>query len=267
MSVAENTPLKLVANLSLLYPELPFIERFAAAAADGFRAIEIQFPYDTPAEAIRAELDQYGLRCVLINVPAGDLMSGGRGLACVAERRNEFREALALCSDYVKVLKPLRVNVLAGRCEDAEQSDACLETLAGNLALADSVLAPLGVTTVLEAINTTDMPGFLISTFADMEDMLLRLGDTRVKMQFDVYHMAMMNEPVTELLTMHGESFGHIQFADCPGRHEPGTGGLDFHQLFQCIRESGYDGWVAAEYRPLANPTCSGLAWKEALLL
>ncbi len=265
MSDASSTVLQLAANLSLLYPELPFIERFAAAAADGFNAIEIQFPYDTPAQAIRAELDKHGLECVLINVPAGDLMSGGRGLACVPARIADFREALELCADYVKVLKPARVNVLAGRCEVSEQRAACLETLTENLKYTDSVLAPLGVTTVFEAINTTDMPGFLISTFADMADMLQRLDGTGVKMQFDIYHMAMMDEPVTDLLRLHQGCIGHIQFADCPGRHEPGTGVLDFKQLFQCIRQSGYRGWVAAEYRPAVNPTGNGLGWIKEL--
>ena len=257
----QNThSLRFAANLSLLYPELPFLQRFAAAAADGFQAIEIQFPYDTPAEAIRAELDAHQLTCVLINVPAGDLMSGGRGLACVPERQDDYRQALAQCVAYARVLKPQRVNVLAGRCPEPDQRDSCLTTLEANLRLTEQALKPLGIQTVFEAINTLDMPGFLVSTFAGSAHLLERLSDTDIRLQFDIYHMAMMQEPVLRLLETSLEMIGHIQFADCPGRHEPGTGTLDFAQLFQCLSEKGYDGYVSAEYCP-AGTTSDGLAW------
>ncbi len=252
--------LKVAANISLLYPELPFLKRFAAAAADGFQTIEIQFPYDTPAEAIRCELDAQQLTCVLINVPAGDLMSGGRGLACVPERRNDYRIALAQCVEYAKVLKPQRVNVLAGRCSDPDQRTDCLTTLEQNLRLTEQTLQPLGIQTLFEAINTTDMPGFLVSDFEQAVELLQRLSDTDIRMQFDIYHMAMMGEPVLSLLQHSLDKIGHIQFADCPGRHEPGTGDLDFPALFACLAEQNYEGWLAAEYRP-GGPTTAGLGW------
>lgn len=252
--------MKLSANVSLLYTELPFLERFKAAAADGFRAIEIQFPYDTPAVDIQLALVANDLECVLINVPAGDLMTGGRGLACVPEKRADFLRALAVCAEYVKVLSPSRVNVLAGRSSPSGRAHDLI-TLQGNLLAAADVLSPLGVTVTFEAINTIDMPGFLISTFDDMTQVINTLCDDRIRMQFDIYHMAMMEEPVLELLTTHGKQIGHIQFADVPGRHEPGTGALDFTALFATIEASEYQGWVAAEYRPQGESTAAGIGW------
>lgn len=257
--------LRFAANLSLLYSERPFLQRFAAAAADGFQAIEIQFPYDTPVAAIRAELDAHQLICVLINVPAGDLMSGGRGLACVSERQHDYRLALAQCIEYAQVLKPQRVNVLPGRCIDPAQRDTCLITLEQNLRETEQALRPLGIQTLFEAINTTDMPGFLVSGFEQAAQLLKRLSDTDIRLQFDIYHMAMMREPVLALLQQSLDKIGHIQFADCPGRHEPGTGELDFAPLFQSLVAQNYKGWVAAEYRP-EGPTTSGLGWFRALM-
>lgn len=252
--------MKLAANVSLLYTELPFLERFKAAAADGFRAIEIQFPYDTSAADIQHELAAYDLECVLINVPAGDLMTGGRGLACVPEKRAEFLQALELCAEYVKVLSPSRVNILAGRSSQPGRAND-LSTLHKNLLAAADVLSPLGVIVTFEAINIIDMPGFLISTFDDMTQVMDTLRDDRIRMQFDIYHMVMMEEPVLELLAKHGNQIGHIQFADVPGRHEPGTGTLDFTELFAVIEASNYQGWVAAEYRPQGESTSVGLGW------
>lgn len=256
--------MKIAANLSLLYTELPFLERFQAAAADGFRAIEIQFPYDTPAAEIKCELDAHNLACVLINVPAGDLMTGGRGLACVAEKREEFLQALDVCAEYVKVLSPSRVNVLAGRSTDTER-DISLRTLESNLLAAADVLSPLGVTVTFEAINTIDMPGFLISTFDHMLQVMQNTDDDRIRMQYDIYHMAMMGEEVEHQLRSFTQHIGHIQFADTPGRHEPGTGTLDFDALFAVIEASEYKGWVAAEYRPSETNTSAGLSWLQEL--
>ena len=183
--------MKLTANLSLLYTELPMLERFAAAAADGFTAVEIQFPYETPANELRRALDDARLKCVLINVPAGDLMTGGRGLACVPGREAEFETALNLCLDYVKVLKPCCVNVLAGRAA-AQERETALKVLRGNVSKAVELLAPEGVQVTLEAINTFDMPEFLISSFNEMKRFTENAG-VDIRMQFDIYHMARMN--------------------------------------------------------------------------
>ena len=253
--------MKLTANLSLLYTELPMLERFAAAAADGFTAVEIQFPYETPANELRGALDDARLECVLINVPAGDLMTGGRGLACVPGREAEFETALNLCLDYVKVLKPRCVNVLAGRAA-AHEHETALKVLRGNVRKAVELLAPEGVQVTLEAINTFDMPEFLISSFAEMKRFTENAG-VDVRMQFDIYHMARMNEPVESLLTSYGVDIGHIQFADVPGRHEPGSGDLNFDRLFAAAEQSGYQGWYGAEYRPTTESTSAGLSWMK----
>ncbi|MDF1763542.1 MAG: TIM barrel protein [Oleibacter sp.] len=252
--------IKWVANLSLLYYELPFLERFAAAAADGFRFIEIQFPYEVPAQAIRKALDENALHCVLINVPAGDLMSGGEGLACVPERRSDFVDAVTLCAMYIKILKPKFINVLPGRCLDPAQRQRRIITLVDNLRYAADQLCPLDVTITCEAVNRYDMPDFLISQFDEVHSLIQQVNDPRVGMQFDVYHMAMMREPVVALLKEHIESIAHIQFADAPGRHEPDTGDVDFANIFASIEQSNYQGYVSAEYRPVAG-TSAGLTW------
>jgi hydroxypyruvate isomerase len=251
---------KLAANLTLLYPELPFIERFQAASNDGFKIVEIQFPYDTPAADIKQALDRHNLTCVLINVPAGDLMTGGLGLACVSGKQAEFEQALELCASYVKVLSPSRVNVLAGRSAGDRKTE--LDILHTNLIKAADVLAPLGVTVTFEAVNTINMPGFLIATFNDMKQVMDHLQDDRIRMQFDIYHMAMMKEPIAQLLTEHMTSIGHIQFADMPGRHEPGSGDIDFSEVFRLIQLSDYLGCVAAEYHPAGDSTSAGLGWR-----
>jgi len=251
--------MKFNANLSLLYSELPFLERFSAAAEDGFRAVEIQFPYDTPAAEIKSALEQAGLEFVLINVPAGDLMSGGLGLACVPGREPEFEQALEQCIEYVRILRPTSVNVLAGRAAAEDRAES-LNVLHSNINKAVSMLEPEGVQVTLEAINTYDMPEFLISSFAEMRD-FIEESQVNVRMQFDIYHMTRMGEPVAALLRQYGSQIGHIQFADVPGRHEPGSGELDIKSLCTIAAESGYQGWFAAEYRPAGQSTREGLGW------
>ena len=255
--------MKLAANLSMLYAELPFLDRFAAAAADGFTAVEIQFPYDTPAQVIRQTLDDNGQICVLINVPAGDLMQGGEGLACVPGKESEFSDALTLCQQYVDVLRPEKVNVLAGRCFQPERRQEYYSVFLDNLRRASEVLTPMGVSVTFEAINTQDMPGFLISTVMEMAQVLQDLPGVAISMQFDIYHMAMMGEALEQSLTRHITDIGHIQFADVPGRHEPGTGQLDFARIFGCLKALGYKGWLAAEYRSSLPSTHDGMAWKS----
>lgn len=254
--------MKVCANITLLYPELPFIERFGAAAADGFNAVEIQFPYDTSLAAIQHELQQHQLRCVLINVPAGDLMQGGEGLAAVPERQAEFHAALEQCVEFARGLQVDCVNVLPGRCNDEHRRAEYLTTLKNSLQQAVAALAPLGITTTFEAINTFDMPGFLIHSGQQMLDVMDELQLPGLKAQFDVYHMARMGVPLVEFIRQHIGHIGHIQFADTPGRGEPGTGELDFAAVFAAITESGYSGWVGAEYRP-TGPTSSTLGWLQ----
>lgn len=254
--------MKFSANLSLLYTEVPFLERFALAAKDGFDAVEVQFPYDTPIQAIQQQLTEHQLKCVLINVPAGDLMQGGEGLAAVPARSGEFSAALVECLAYARALKVECVNVLAGRCFDENKKVFYLDTFYKNLKKTAEALAPFGIITTFEAINTRDMPGFLISTTEQMLTTLEKVNHPNVKMQIDIYHMALMRQRLSGFFQENVEKIGHVQFADIPFRGEPGTGKLDFPVIFKTIASSGYRGWVGAEYKP-SQTTSDTLTWFE----
>lgn len=254
--------LKFSANLSMLFTEHPLIERFAAARAAGFDAVEIQFPYELPVEALRAELQKHDLMLVLINIPAGDLMQGGDGLAGVPGRENAFRHAVMDALRYAEALQVPTVNVLAGRQPDGENLVRCLHTLAMNLRYAAETFQSAGITTVMEAINTFDMPRFLLHSVAHMQEMRERVDHPMLKMQFDCYHMQRMGENVAQSLRDNINAIGHIQFADVPGRHEPGTGSMDYPMLFRLLKELPYNGWTGAEYRP-STTTAHTLAWLD----
>ncbi|MEC4748404.1 TIM barrel protein [Methylomicrobium sp. Wu6] len=248
------------ANLSMLFTEVDLIDRFEAARAAGFKAAEIQFPYDLDVETIRRKLVEQDLRLVLFNVPADDLLLGGEGLACVPEKQGMFREALALAVDYAKVLRPDAVNVLPGRCLDSARQTEYLSTFKQNLGLAADAFSPLGIKTVFEAINSLDMPGFIVDTGAKMLAVQDELQRSDIFLQYDIYHMLRMSEKPAEFILRHARRIGHIQFADCPGRGQPGTGTADWAALFSAIDQSGYDGWTGAEYKP-SGATSTTLGW------
>ncbi|MAD43457.1 MAG: hydroxypyruvate isomerase [Oceanospirillaceae bacterium] len=254
--------MKFTANLSLMYTELPFLQRFAAASQDGFRAVEIQFPYDTPICDIQRALRDNQLRCVLINVPAGDLMAGGEGLAAVPGKRAEYAAAMVECLAYARALKVACVNVLPGRCDDENKRVFYLDTFKKNLIKTADSLAPFHITTTFEAINTRDMPDFLIHTADQMLDIINELQHPHIKAQFDIYHMSLMGCKVCEFIESNADKIGHIQFADIPQRGEPGSGDLDFSVIFRCIETSGYQGWIGAEYKPTTD-TSATLGWMQ----
>jgi len=252
--------LNFTANLSLLFTEEKLIDRFKAAKQAGFNAVEIQFPYELSPAAIKDKLDEHGLKLVLFNVDAADLLQGGEGLACVPEKRDQFRQAVAQTLDYVERLKPEAINVLPGRCLDNSRLQHYLETFKENLCFAVDAFSPLGVKTVFEAVNSHDMPGFIIDSGTQMLSMLDQLNRPALFMQYDIYHMQMMREQPETFIAEQAGKIGHIQFADCPGRGQPGTGRIDFERLFSVIEKSGYSGWVGAEYKPLGSTTES-LDW------
>lgn len=252
--------LNFTANLSLLFTEEKLIDRFKAAKQAGFNAVEIQFPYELSPAAIKDKLDEYDLKLVLFNVDAADLLQGGEGLACVPEKRDQFRQAVAQTLDYVERLKPEAINVLPGRCLDNSRLQHYLETFKENLCFAVDAFSPLGVKTVFEAVNSHDMPGFIIDSGTQMLSMLDQLNRPALFMQYDIYHMQMMGEQPETFIAEQAGKIGHIQFADCPGRGQPGTGRIDFERLFSVIERSGYSGWVGAEYKPLGSTTES-LDW------
>ncbi len=254
--------LKFSANISLLFTEVDLIDRFQVAKQHGFDAVEIQFPYELSAESIAKELRVHDLQLALFNVAADDLLKGGEGLACVPEKQAQFRAAVDQAVAYARLLKPNAINVLPGCCLDQSRYDDYLQTFTENLAFATQIISPLGIKTVFEAINTIDMPGFIINTGEQMLTILNQIKFTHLLMQYDIYHSKMMAEDPVAFISQHVDKIGHIQFADCPGRGQPGTGSIDFKEIFSAIGKAGYSGWVGAEYKPVGLTTNS-LDWRE----
>ncbi|SDS19089.1 hydroxypyruvate isomerase [Halopseudomonas sabulinigri] len=254
---------KLAANLSMLFTEQPLLERIAAATQAGFDGVEVQFPYGLPASDLQAELQRQGMPLVLFNLPAGDLMDGGPGLAAVPGRETAFAQALQQALDYADVLQPQKVNVLPGKLARGVSEAQALDTLEHNLRLTAEAFAPLGVAVVCEAINRLDMPGFLLASSAELAAMLARVAHPNLSAQLDFYHMARMGEPVALSVRQLAGQIGHVQFADVPGRGAPGSGELDFRAAFQALDSADYRGWLAAEYRAAKGET-DRLAWLAA---
>ena len=257
--------LKFSANLSLLFNEVPLLQRFHAAGEQGFGAVEIQFPYSLDAKVIRQTLNDADQQLILFNVAADDLLQGGEGLACVPEKRRQFRQAVDQAVSYAQILKPEAINVLPGRCLNKNSSDAYFEVFLENLRYAAEVFATLGIKTVFEAINSHDMPNFIICSGRQMLDVMNLIDHPNLFMQADIYHLQMMGETAEIFIAEHANSIGHIQFADCPGRGQPGTGQLNFEHIFAAIAKSGYSGWLGAEYKPV-GATRYSLHWFKRLL-
>lgn len=252
--------LRFTANLSLLFAEVPLQQRFQAAKKQGFSAVEIQFPYALSAETIRQELNQQHLKLVLFNVDADDLLQGGEGLAAVPEKQDQFRKAVANAATYAAILQPEAINILPGRCFEKTRLSSYQQVFKKNLQYAISVFSPLGIKTVFEAINTFDMPGFIIHSSEQMLALVAEIDHPDLLIQYDIYHMQMMQEDPALFIQQYAAKIGHIQFADCPGRHQPGTGAIDYKSLFSVIDHSSYKGWVGAEYNP-SDSTSDSLEW------
>ena len=252
--------MKIAANLSLLFGELPLLQRPQAAAAAGFDGVEIQFPYEVPAPMLREALERSVMPLVLINLPAGDLMAGGAGLAAVPERQAQFDAALREALDYAAVVRPQCVNVLPGRLAEGVSREQALATLEANLREAAERFQALGIRVLCEAINPLDMPGFLINTAEQLDELLRRVDHPNCLAQLDLYHMARQGLDVGGCIERLAGRTGHVQFADCPGRGAPGTGELVFAPLLEALETTGYQGWLGAEYRP-GGDTSASLAW------
>ncbi|MWV15945.1 TIM barrel protein [Pseudomonas sp. L-22-4S-12] len=252
--------MKIAANISMLFTELPLLDRVQAAAAAGFDGVEIQFPYAVPAIALKEALERAGMPLVLINLPAGDLMSGGPGLAAVPTRQAEFDAALQEALTYAAMVRPMCVNVLPGRLADGVSREQALSTLAANLRKAAEAFQVLGIRVLSEAINPLDMPGFLINTPEHLDELLRAVDHPNCLAQFDLYHMARQSLDIQAGIRLLAGRIGHVQFADCPGRGEPGSGALDFPALLGGLQNSGYDAWLGAEYKP-TKPIVESLGW------
>lgn len=252
--------LRFTANLSLLFTELPLPKRFQAAAEAGFKAVEIQFPYELDPEQIRQQLRHHQLKLVLFNVDADTLLQGGEGLAAVPGKQERFRRAVEQALEYAEVLSPDVINVLPGRCLDDERLDDYLTTFKTNLLYAAEAFGRRGVKTVFEAVNIHDMPGFIVHSGRQMLQILTELRHPNLAMQYDLYHMHRMKEDCGAFLLQNLDKIGHIQFADCPGRGQPGSGRVDFEWFFSLIAKSNYRGWTGAEYKP-SGKTSASLNW------
>lgn len=254
--------IKLAANLSLLFTEPPFMARFEAAAEAGFSAVETQFPYSSPAEPQAQELKRLGLKQVLINLPAGDWAAGERGIACDPARVTEFRQGVERALVYAAALNCPRINCLSGIPPTHISAITAEATLVANLVWAADRLAQAGRQLLIEPINNRDLPGFFLTGMVQAVEILRTVNASNLKIQYDLYHRTMMGEDIFTDLLRYRDLIGHIQIADAPGRHEPGSGDMDYAALFSAIEQSGYDGWVSAEYQPAAT-TSAGLGWIE----
>lgn len=238
---------KLAANLSMLFTEYDLADRFARAAANGFGGVEVLFPYQLSPSDIESRLSEHHLDLVLFNLPAGDWAAGDRGIASDPDRVDEFRDGVELAANYAGALGTRRVNCLVGKTPDAA---ATWQTMLDNILHAADALAQTNTRLLVEPVNSHDVPGFAINTTAEALSLIAELEHPNVGLQFDVYHALRMDEDPFPIIAEHGKSIDHIQIADVPGRHQPGTGEVDFRKLFDAIDESGYNGWVSLEYVP-----------------
>ncbi len=251
---------RFAANISTMYTDRPFLDRFAAARRDGFAAVECQFPYVAPADAIRAALESAGLSQVLINTPAGDAAAGDRGLAAIPGREAEFREALDQAIAYARVLGCTRIHLMAGVPPAGAQREECEAVFADNLRHAARLLAPLHITGLIEPINPRDMPGYFLQTQAQAHSLLAAIGEPALAVQMDLYHCQVVEGDVATRIRRHIAGIGHVQIAGVPERDEPDRGELHYPYLFALLDALGYDGWVGCEYLPHGE-TSAGLGW------
>jgi len=241
---------KFSVNISTLFRELPFIERIGAAAAAGFDAIELQFPYEEDAQALRREIERHDLTLVLMNFQVGDLITGGEGLAAIPGREVDFEQELTSARHYATVLKPGAMNLLAGRPGSQHETVECEDVFRSNLRKASQLTRELGIQLLTEPVNTIDLPGFFLHGSQQTLELIDSLPDISLLMQYDLYHMQMMESDLETRLPEAIQKTGHIQFSDLPGRTEPGLGCIDFEAIFKLIDELDYDGYVGAEYFP-----------------
>ncbi len=256
---------RFAANLTMLFNEVAFLDRFELAALAGFRAVEFQFSYAYPAHDIRQRLDAHGLHLVLHNLPAGDWDAGERGIACHPDRIEEFRSDVAQGIAYAKALGVIQLNCLAGKALDGVPDDVLRHTLVANLRFAAQAFNDAGLRLLLEPINTFDIPGFYVNRTAQALSILDAVNADNTFLQYDIYHAQRMEGELAATLAQHLPRIGHIQLADNPGRHEPGTGEINFPFLFDHLDRLGYSGWIGCEYKPTTTTT-AGLDWVKPFI-
>ena len=255
---------RFAANLSMLFTEHAFLDRFEQAAKAGFKAVEFQFPYAFDATKIQQRLKDHGLQAVLHNLPAGDWKAGERGIACHPDRVDEFKAGVAQAIRYAQVLEVPQLNCLAGIAPQDLNDEVLRCTLVHNLRYAAMELRNVGLKLLLEPINTFDIPGFYLNRTSQAISILDEVAAANAYVQYDIYHAQRMEGELAATVQTYLPRIAHIQVADNPGRHEPGSGEMNYAFLFHHLDRIGYEGWVGCEYHPAAD-TASGLVWREEL--
>ena len=255
---------KFAANLTMLFTEHAFLDRFEHAAKAGFDAVEFLFPYAWPAEEIKSRLDGHKLKLVLHNLPAGDWDAGERGIACHPDRVSEFRDGVAKAIAYAKVLGVGQINCLVGKTPEGVAAEVLCKTVVENLRFAAAELKSAGLRLLIEPINTFDIPGFYLTGTAQALSILDEVGADNAFVQYDIYHMQRMEGELAATMKKQLARIGHVQLADNPGRNEPGTGEINYAFLFAHLDRIGYKGHIGCEYKP-ATTTAAGLGWRQQL--
>ena len=252
------------ANLSMMFNEVDFLDRFEAAAGAGFKGIEYLFPYDFEAKEIAGKLNSSGLKQVLFNTPAGDWDAGERGLACIPSRIEEFRDGVARAIDYAKVLECDQLHCMAGLTPEGVEAAELRSTYVENLRFASAEMEKAGIRCLMEMINTRDIPGFYLNMSAQAEQIMEEVGSSNLFIQYDIYHMQIMEGDLSPTMERLLPKIAHMQLADTPGRNEPGTGEINYAFIFAHLDAIGYKGWIGCEYKP-ATTTGEGLGWMKAV--
>ena len=254
---------KFSANLSMLFNEVEFLDRFARASKAGFKAVEYMFPYEWPKEQLARALQSHSLEQALFNLPAGDWAGGERGIACIPGRESEFKDGVASALTYAEALQCPTLTCLIGLTPESIDADKVRQTLVDNLRYAATALQENGIGFVIEMLNHNAVPGFYLVTTGEALQLLQEVNHPNLRLQYDVYHMQVMEGNLINTLSANISRIGHIQIADNPGRHEPGTGEINYPNVFAAIDAAGYDGWIGCEYIP-AGTTEEGLGWMQA---
>jgi hydroxypyruvate isomerase len=260
MEISGGTMPKFAANLTMLFNELDFADRFAAAAKAGFKGVEYLFPYAHRKELLAELLARHGLVQVLHNLPAGDWAKGERGIACLPDRRTEFRDGVGEAIEYATALGCRQVNCLAGIAPQSYTVEEVRETLVENLRFVATELRKAGIRLLIEPINTRDIPGFYLCRTAQALALIDEVGSDNLFLQYDIYHMQIMEGDLAHTLEANLPRIAHVQLADNPGRNEPGTGEINYPFLFRHLDHIGYAGWIGCEYKP-RGATEAGLGW------
>jgi hydroxypyruvate isomerase len=256
---------KFSANLTMMFNEVDFPDRFEWAARAGFKGVEYMFPYGWSKDQLVNELGKHHLEQVLHNLPAGNWQAGERGIACLPGREGEFQEGVGTAIEYAKALKCSHLNCLVGKVPQGIASDKVRQTLVGNLRFAAMVLEKEKIRLLIEPLNNQDIPEFYLTHTQEALQLFKEIGHPNLWLQYDIYHMQVMEGNLTKTIRNHLPQIAHIQIADNPGRHEPGTGEINFANLFRFIDEAGYEGWIGCEYIP-AGKTEDGLQWIKPYL-